>query len=141
VTLNVKIVIARVRIAGCAHSQRHPGREQYGADRRAGHLVPHDHARQGPRVRDAEVGLADEHRQQGGGRGVPEGLVHPEQEQRGQHHRDVDPVRQDRRRQQQQDRYPDEAGGDDDRATVEPVGRHPGVDAEQQRHHRASGRL
>ena len=55
--------------------------------------LPHDHAGECAGVRDAEVARADQHRQHGGGRGLAEGLVHPEQEQRGQHHRDVDPCR------------------------------------------------
>jgi hypothetical protein len=41
-------------------------------------------------------------------------------------------VRQDRRRQDQQDRHPHQAGDDDDGAPVQPVGDHPGVQAEQQ---------
>ncbi|HEY3955499.1 MAG TPA: hypothetical protein VGM53_19170 [Streptosporangiaceae bacterium] len=71
-------------------------------------------------------------RQQGGGRRVTEGLVHPEQEQRGQNYRDANAVSQDRRRQELQDRHPHQPGGDDDRAPVEPVGDHAGIQAEHQ---------
>jgi len=84
------------------------------------------------RVRYAQVALVDQHRQQGGHRGVAKGFVNSEQEQGRQDHCGVDVVGENRCGQQKQNHHSDQPGGDDDGPAVDPVRHHAGVQPEHQ---------
>jgi len=60
------------------------------------------------RVRYAQVALVDQHRQQGGHRGVAKGFVNSEQEQGRQDHCGVDVVGENRCGQQKQNHHSDQ---------------------------------
>ena len=84
-----------------------------------------DDAGDQPGVGDAQVGLGHDHREQGRGRGVREGLPHPEQEHRRQHDGDVDLVGDDRADQDGDDDDTAQVGDGHQAAAVDPVGDRP----------------
>ena len=115
------------------HERQHGAQgEQRGADRRPDQLVGGQSPGEDPGVRDPEVALVDQHRQQRRRRGVGERLGGAEQEHRDQDHRHVGPAGHDREAEQPDHDHPDAVGGHHQPTPVEAVGLHPGVQAEQQ---------